>query len=181
MLCIDMCIKDANVAYIIWQNRALDFYLAARLCYLSQLYRAAAFLANQTIETLMKATLIYWDKSFVPEDAGHAIKKMINMVRNKVKGQTKFDIPEDFYFEQRYQSVSRYPKDGNGLGISSTFIEDLDHTFVELISMVPLQFNSELLHTISGKNSRELACLRRSNSQMRRLRKILGAKLIRKA
>jgi len=137
-------------------------------------------MANQAIETMLKATLLYWDKSFIPQDSGHAIKKMFNVLRNKAKGQFTFEIPEYFYFEQRYQSVSRYPKNGKGLVIPSTFIEDLDKIFVQLISMVPFQFNSNLIHTLRGKVWKKLVPLRRSNSQMPRLRKLLGVRLNKK-
>jgi len=174
---IDMNIKETDRVYIVWQNRAFDFYVAARLCARSELFKPAAFMANQAIETMLKATLLYWDKSFVPQDSGHAIKKMLNILRKKVKGQSMFDIPEYFYFEQRYQSVSRYPKSGKVLVIPSTFIEDLDQIFVQLISMVPFQFNSNLVHTLRGKDWKKLVPLRRSNSQIPRLRKLLGARL----
>src|SRR5450759_2571724 len=91
---IDMNIKETDRVYIVWQNRAFDFYVAARLCARSELFKPAAFMANQAIETMLKATLLYWDKSFVPQDSGHAIKKMLNILRKKVKGQSMFDIPE---------------------------------------------------------------------------------------
>jgi HEPN domain-containing protein len=172
--------KENEINYVKWQNKSLEFYLAARRCHRSELYGAAAFLAIQALETLLKATLVYWDKSFVPEAAGHAIKKMVRMVRNKVRGHASFDIPTYFSFEQRYQSVSRYPKDRKGIGTPSTFIADLDKVFVELISMVPFQFNTELLDVANGRWPHRLACLRRSNSQLKRLRKIIGAKLTRK-
>lgn len=177
---IDMNIKEIDRIYIVWQNRAFDFYVAARICAHSELFKPAAFMANQSIETMLKATLLYWDKSFVPEDSGHAIKIMLNILRNKVKGQSTFDIPEYFYFEQRYQSVSRYPKNGKGLVIPSTFTEDLDKIFVQLISMVLFQFNSKLVRTLKGEYWKMLVILRRSNSQMPQLRKFLGVRLNKK-
>jgi len=166
--------------YIIWQNRALDFYIAARLCIQNELYLSAAFSAQQSIETFLKATLLYWDKSFCPESAGHAIRKQVKMLRNKVKHGFYFSIPEYFYHEQRYQSVSRYPKQGMGVGIPATMLDDLDRVFADLIDMVPFQFNSTLTHTLTGKHWKKLVALRRSNAQMRRLRKSVGAKLDRK-
>jgi HEPN domain-containing protein len=176
-----MNIKETDKIYIIWQNRAFDFYVAARMCAQSALFKPAAFMANQAIETMLKATLLYWDNSFVPQDSGHAIKKMLNTLHNKLKGQSIFDIPEYFYFENRYQSVSRYPKHGKGLGVPSTFIEDLDRIFVQLISMVPFQFNSKLVRTLRGEYWNILVILRRSNSQMPQLRKFLGVRLNKKA
>ena len=110
---IHMKISKEQRDYIIWQNRALDFYIAARLGIRNELYLSAAFSAQQSIETLLKDTLLYWDKSFSPESAGHAIKKQVKMLRNKVKHGADFSIPEYFYHEQRYQSVSRYPKQGS--------------------------------------------------------------------
>ena len=113
-------ISQNEIDYIIWQNRALDFYIAARLCIRNELYLSAAFSAQQSIETLLKATLLYWDKSFSPERSGYAIKKQVKMLRNKVRQGADFSVPEYFYHEQRYQSVSRYPKQGKGIGIAAS-------------------------------------------------------------
>jgi HEPN domain-containing protein len=175
-----MKIKETERVYIVWQNRAFDFYIAARICAHSELFKPAAFMANQSIEIMLKATLLYWDNSFVPQDSGHAIKKMLNILRNKVKGQSAFDIPAYFYFEQRYQSISRYPKNGKSIGIPSTFVEDLDKIFVQLISMVPFQFNSKLIRTLRGEYWKMLVILRHSNSQMPQLRKLLRVRLNKK-
>jgi HEPN domain-containing protein len=175
-----MTISTEDRSYIIWQNRALEFYIAARVSYRRQLYRPAAFLAQQAIEQMLKGTLVWWDKSFKLEEHGHAIKKMTKIINNKVKGQSSFQIPEYFHHESRYQSVSRYPSNGKGILIPASFIVDLDTTIANLIEMVPFQFNSQLYYTLSGDNLSNLKDLRLHNQQIRRLRKHVGAKLKRK-
>ena len=172
-----MNISKEDKSYIIWQNRALEFYISARVSHRRQLYQPSAFLAQQAIEQLLKGTLVWWDKSFTPEVHGHAIKKMNKMINNKVKGQSNFQIPEYFHFEGRYQSASRYPSNGKGILIPSSFLGDLDATFANLIEMVPFQFNSRLFHTLSGDNPAKLRDLRLHNLQTKRLRKHVGAKL----
>jgi len=160
--------------YIIWQNRAFRFYIASRLLANKELYGPGAFCGNQAIELLMKATLIFWDKSFIPEDASHKFKKMLYSIGNKAPIGKKLSVPEYLFADQRYQSVARYPSSSRkGIVIPSTFVEDLDSVFTDLVALVPFQFNSELLHALSGKEYKKLLTLRRGNKQMRRLRKLL--------
>ena len=173
-------ISDTERKYIIWQNRAFRFYLAARLLYQNDLYSPAAFCALQAIETLLKATLIYWDKSFVPEEAGHKIASMIRSIKNKVKNGKKFYCPEYFYKEKRFQSITRYPTSRKGVLVPASFLRDLDKVFFDLITLVPFQFNSDLIHAISGKKNKDLRILRRNNLQIRKLRKYLNVKLEKK-
>ena len=71
-------------AYIAWQNRATRFYLAARRLYHSDLLAPAAYFAAMSLELIFKATLTYWDKSFDPEAAAHAMAKLARMIGNKV-------------------------------------------------------------------------------------------------
>jgi HEPN domain-containing protein len=164
-----------NTEYIIWQNRAFRFYLAARLLADKEIYGPATFCGYQAIELLIKATLIYWDKSFKPEDASHKLRKMLNTIGNKVKNGKNLNVPEYFYFEQRYQSVSRYPSSAKkGIGITRIIIYDLDTVFTDLVALVPFQFNSELIHTISGRDRKRLLILRKGNKQLRRLRKYMS-------
>lgn len=175
-----MAISETEKGYIVWQNRFLDFYIAARACHRNGLYRPAAFLSQQSIEQLLKATLVYWDSTFLPEDHGHAIAKLARMIANKVPGQKGFSVPEYFYSDQRYQSVSRYPRNGRGLAIPETFIPHLDKLIADLIEMVPFQFNSRLYHTLTGKDWSKLLELRKGNVQMTRLRKHVRAILSKK-
>ncbi|MEX2516786.1 MAG: HEPN domain-containing protein [Gammaproteobacteria bacterium] len=170
-------ISETERKYIIWQNRAFRFYLAARLLYQKEQFSPAAFCAIQAIEALMKATLIYWDKSFNPESVSHRIAGMIKAIKNKAKNGNSFCCPEYFYRDKRFQSVTRYPANGKGVLIPNHFLEDLDSVFFRLIKLVPFQFNSELKHALSGKKRIDLKILRYKNRQMRALRVFLKVKL----
>jgi len=163
-------ITETNRAYIVWQNRAFRFYVPARCLYRRGYFSAAAYCAIQAIELLLKATLMYWDRSFKPKDGGHGITAMIRSVRNKVRGAKHFNVPIYFFHEQRYQSTSRYPTGSRGLGIPGSFLSDLDAVFADLVLLVPFQFNSELSHSLSGRDKSALLDLRYRNAQMRRLR-----------
>jgi len=125
----------------------------------------------------MKATLIYWDKSFKSVDARHNIKKMIRIIKNKVPDGKNLLLPDYFYYENRYQSVSRYPVIGKGILVPENFISDLDAIFTDLIIFVPFQFNSELMNALGGKAYRKYMILRKGNKQLRRLRKYLGVSI----
>lgn len=159
--------------YIIWQNRAFRFYLGSRLLYLNELRSPAAFCAQQALELLVKATLVYWDKSFSPKEAGHGTAGMLRTLKNKVKGADSFQMPMYFFHERRYQSVSRYPSGGKGLGIPAQFLEDLDRTFSELVTLVPFQFNSELIRAVSGRDKAKQRILEQKNEMMSELRQFL--------
>ena len=174
-------IRSNEREYIIWQNRALRFYLGARLLYMNEQYSPAAFCSIQSIEALMKATLVYWDKSFNPEAANHKVASMVRSIRNKAKDGKEFKCPEYFYKDKTYQSISRYPSNGKGVYIPATFKDDLDDVFYRLVSLVPFQFNSDLINTLKGKNAKNLIILRKNNNQMKNLRKLLKVKLGKKA
>ena len=168
-------ITETQRSYVVWQNRAYRFYVPARYLYLRGHFSAAAYCATQSIELLLKATLIYWDRSLQARDRGHRVAGMIRSVRNKASGAKGFDVPQYFFHEQRYQRTSRYPTGSFGLAIPSSFLSDLDLVFVNLVLLVPFQFNSELSRTLSGRRSTQLMDLRRGNTQMRRLRShVLG-------
>ena len=162
--------------YIVWQNRAFRFYLAARLLLQREQHAPAAFCAVQAIELLLKGTLVYWDKSFDPEAARHRVAGMVRSIRNKVPGAKEFDLPRYFHFEQRYYSVSRYPANGRGILVPASFLGDVDLAFCQLAEFVPFQFNSELSRALAGRHKPDLAILRRGNSSIRRLRKHLQIK-----
>jgi HEPN domain-containing protein len=165
--------SPSELAYVIWQNRACRFYLAARVLHNQQLFAPAAFCATQALELLLKATLVYWDRSFRPEAAGHAIAKLLRSVRNKVRGAQTFDVPRYFFHEQRYHTASRYPAGAKGITIPASFLLDLDSTLASLVAFVPFQHNTELKRALSGRDTRALAILRRRNASVRRLRRIL--------
>jgi HEPN domain-containing protein len=170
-------ISETDRNYVIWQNRAFRFYLAARLLYEKEQYSPSAFCAVQSIEALMKATLIYWDNSFNPETANHKVAGMIRAIKNKAKDGRSLSCPEYFYRDKRFQSVTRYPANGKGIGIPSHFISDLDAVFYNLIILVPFQFNTELKRALSGKKKIDLNILRKKNQEMRNLREFLKVKL----
>ena len=174
-------VSEKNKNYIIWQNRAFRFYIGARLLLLNEQHSPAAFCALQSIESLMKATLVYWDRSFKPESARHKMKGMIRTMRNKVKGAEQFDCPEYFYSDQRFQSVTRYPAKGKGVLVPGSFLNNLDYVFCTLVKLVPFQFNSEFIRALNGKNRKDLMILRKKNSEIRGLRKALNVNLVKKA
>lgn len=165
-----------EITYIAWQNSAFRFYLAARLLYLHGQYAPAAFCGIQCIELLLKATLTYWDRSFDQKKAGHSIAGMIRAVRNKARNGRRVTVPEYYYREQRFYSVSRYLTPGKGVLVPSTFLSDLDAMFADLVSLVPFQFNSELLHALTGKSRKDLMVLRRKNLAMPKLRRVLSTR-----
>jgi HEPN domain-containing protein len=164
-------IQDHEREYIIWQNRAVDFYIGARALYLQDLSGPAAYCSVSAIELLLKASLVYFDRSFVPVDANHNIGKMLRILKNKGPKNTVFAIPEYFFFEQRYLSTSRYPGD-KGLLVPATFLHELDRVIATLIVLVPFQFNSKLVSILSGRKDykKKLNSLKRRNKQMKTLR-----------
>jgi len=170
-------ISETQKRYIIWQNRAFQFYLAARLLYKNEQYSPAAFCSIQALESLMKGTLVYWDKSFNPKAANHSIASMLRTIKNKVKNYNAFVCPTYFYEDQRFQLVTRYPANGKGVLIPGSFLNDLDTAFSNLIMLVPFQFNSRLKHALSGKKKTDLNILRHKNNQVRALRKYLNVRL----
>jgi len=167
---------ETEINYVIWQNRSFRFYLASRLLYANELYSPSAFCSIQAIETLMKATLVYWDRSFNPESMNHKIVGMINSIRNKVDKGKEFDCPKYFYMDKRFQSVTRYPDKNKGVMVPCTFLSDLDEMFCQLIEYVPFQFNTELSRTLLGKKKKNFDILKENNSQMERLNQIFGLK-----
>jgi HEPN domain-containing protein len=114
-------IADHERSYVVWQNRAFRFYVPARLLYRRDHLSAAAFCATQSMELLLKATLVYWDRSFKPEAVGHRMARLINAVKNKVRDGHSFDLPRYFFHEQRYQRTARYPVGSQGVGIPKLF------------------------------------------------------------
>jgi HEPN domain-containing protein len=169
-----MRFKESEIAYVAWQNRATRFYVGARLLHTNDMFAPAAYCASQSIELLLKATLVFWDKSFHPEAAGHGIAKLVRTVRNKARNAKSLDVPSYFFFEKRFHSVSRYPTASKGLASPASFIEDLDSVFASLVDLVPFQFNTELKRILSGKDKKSLAALRKGNAQFRLMRSKLG-------
>src|SRR3989454_6572495 len=166
-------ISDTQREYVIWQNRAFRFYLAARVLYKARSFAPAAVWANQAVELLLKATLIYHDRSFKPEAARHRIAPMLRAISNKVRPKPSVSLPGYFYEDKRYQSVSRYPSGGRGLVIPASFLVDLDRSFRELIELVPFQHNTELRRHLAASNRSLRLQLTARNTQAAALRRFL--------
>lgn len=156
--------------YVAWQNRAFRFYLGARLCYFNELYAPAVFCGQQALESLLKGTLVYWDRSFSPEAARHSFPKMFRIYRNKVDRDLP-KIPEYFFARGKYQSTSRYPS--GGVLVPAAFLQDLDTAFYELVIVVPFQFNTELKRMLRSRDSAKRRVLSRRNIVVRRLQRAL--------
>jgi HEPN domain-containing protein len=166
--------------YIIWQNRAVEFYLAARALHHGAMNRPVCYCAVIAVELLLKATALFFDRSFVPQHSKHNIPKLMRILASKGPTGAVIDVPDYFHFEQRYLEASRYPKDGQGLIVPATFLDDLDRTVAELILLVPFQFNSILVRVMKAgsKGGRDrLRVLARSNRQMRAIRGHLKSQL----
>lgn len=172
-----MPIPERAIQYVIWQNRATRFYAAARLCYRSQLFAPSAYAAVIALELLLKATLIYHDKSFVLADAGHDFAKLTRIVRNKVPGGRSVSLPPYFGHQQRYLTTSRYPQHGNGILVPASFLNDLDAAFVGLLCLTPFQFNTELKKILALRSSPERNAIVARNRHARVLRRFLAVRL----
>jgi HEPN domain-containing protein len=162
--------KTCEIEYTKWQNRAFRFYLASRLLYRNELYGPAAFCSFQAIENLLKGTLVYYCNEFKPRKAGHRIEPMISKVN--VMREEKLEIP-GYLISERYQEVTRYPKNGLGVGIPATFLDDLDRIFVTLVELVSFQFNSEMFNAIKKMKKPQLKILSYENESLRQLKSFL--------
>lgn len=167
-------ITETQREYVIWQNRAFRFYLAARVLYKARIYGPAALCANQAIELLLKATLIYHDRSFKPDAANHRVAGMLRTIGNKVKPKRAISVPRYFYADRRYQSVSRYPQHGLGLMVPGSFLPDLDRSFRELVVLVPFQHNTELRRHLTSSDRTVRLQLTSRNAETAALRRFLG-------
>ena len=166
-------ISRQALEYVAWQNRATEFYVAARELALLEAYRPSVYSAVISLELLLKGTLTYWDKSFRPRDPGHGMAKLCRIVGNKVKDAKGFSIPRYFFHEERYLNVSRYPGAGAGLIIPGSYLIDLDSAFAKLVSYVPFQHNTFLKRILLGHNPAQLKALNRTNRCLPALRQFL--------
>ena len=96
-----MPVPNRAVDYVIWQNRAARFYVAARSCYLNHLFAPAAFCGFLALELMLKATLIYHDPRFTPKSLGHSVAKLVRMLHNRIPAAKDIQVPDAFVFEQR--------------------------------------------------------------------------------
>jgi hypothetical protein len=126
---------------------------------------------------LLKATLVYWDRSFDPEAVKHRFSSMLRIVAIKMRDKTPLNIPEYFYAEQRYQATSRYPRlGGQGLVVPGSFLSDLDEAFCNLVLRVPFQFNSELRNLLASRDSARRRILTKQNRHVRKLYRFLNVR-----
>jgi len=171
----DVMSSSHQTQYVIWQNRAFTFYLAARVLYHEEIFGPAAFNANQALELMLKATLAYHDSSFNPTAVGHRFASLLRALGNKVKNGSSIHVPEYFYSERRYQSVSRYPEQEMGVLVPSSFLVDLDQTFSNLLRLVPFQHNTLLKRTLANPSQPMRKPLTRNNSAIPAIRQFLRA------
>lgn len=162
--------------YILWQDRATDFYVAGRSLIQDEIYRPACFCVFQTVETMLKSTLFYWERNFNPRPYGHNIPKLIRTTKNKVKGAHRLYIPAIFYYEQRYQLFTRYPDSQHrGISILRNFLDIFDETFFDILSLTPFQPPHTKLHKIlSGRDEKKVCdIIARDNKKASEIKKIL--------
>ncbi len=81
-----------EVEYIIWQNRAFRFYLAARVLFQKELFGPAGFCTFQALENLLKATAIYHIANFNPKKFGHDCEALQSELKAKLPSATNLDI-----------------------------------------------------------------------------------------
>lgn len=136
-----------------WLNRASEYYFAARLLYGIPLFGPAAFCGYHAVELMMKLALVQHDRSFNPRGTGHAISKMVRMVNNKARPDPRLSVPAYFYHEQRFLSVARYPRQGLGVLIPASFLDDLDRVFAELVRIIPIPGNTRFAAAVRSPSS----------------------------
>lgn len=169
-------LSKRQIDYVVWQNRATRFYLASRLCYIRQLHAPAAYCGVIALELVLKATLVYHDKSFTSTHFRHSIAKLTRALRNKVPLGRTVELPAYFWHEDRYLTVTRYPTKGRGVVVPATFLTDLDAAFAALLKLTPFQHNTELKRILTRRRGTERTAITRSNAQIRSLRKFLNAR-----
>jgi len=157
--------KNSCYDYVRWQNKALRFYIAARLLYNEELISPATFCAFQALENIMKATIMFYKGVAYAESFKHSLKKMERVINSqivrKIAKTHKIFVPSYFVHERRFQSMSRYPRKGKGIGAGGFIIDDLDKLFFNYIYLVPFQFNTELMNILfrkSYKRKKQIIC-----------------------
>ncbi|MFA5272442.1 MAG: HEPN domain-containing protein [Candidatus Omnitrophota bacterium] len=175
--------KNSCYDYVRWQNKATQFYIAARLLYFQDLISPSVFCAFQAVENLMKATILFYKGIPFAEGFGHALKKMEREINSQIikriskKGRLKkLAIPAYFVHENRFQALSRYPRVGKGIGVGGFVIEDLDQLMFDLLKVVPFQFNTLLLNEIrKASHSKYKEILEKDNKCLSELKAYLAS------
>lgn len=168
-------LSPAEVHYVRWQNRAFRFYVPARVLVLSggelrSFNSCAMFCGQQSIETLLKATLAYFEPSTDPSIYGHNWPKMQAALEN---WGCAIKFPEYLTSNSKIQTKTRYP---SGLvPVCPTFLKDIDSAFADLLSVVPCHRHTELAAALKSSRSSSCRYLVRKNLQIRRIRKLVSA------
>ncbi|MDD4953132.1 MAG: hypothetical protein PHV85_11330 [Desulfovibrionaceae bacterium] len=156
---------EVQEKYISWQNAAFDFYLSTRLLIQQELLRAAPFCSFQTIECLIKATLIYHVDGFEPKEFGHDLDRLQKELNENVDSTRCFEVPDYFYYDKIYQQTSRYP-DERFMVVLDTLLEDTDRLFYELTNFVPLRFETRLVAVLRNRECNLYKILSHENMYM---------------
>lgn len=169
---------------IAWLNRSLRFYLPTRDLVLRNpldYNSAILFLGFQTIELVLKASLVLWDRSSDPCIFRHNTEKLFKAYQNKVPKDLQFvsDLHPAFINADRFQSLPRYPSRKKFfVPHFSDYLDHLDHTYCGLAAAVPRTFwQSELEMVLNGSEPNKLKVFRTRNRAIRRLRQQLGIKI----
>jgi HEPN domain-containing protein len=163
-------ITAQELEYLKWQGCACDWYLASRLLLLESNLTVASYATQHTMELLLKATLVYLDKAFLPKAYGHKFSGLLRRIEEIIGSARTPDIPP---YLLRYQVESRYPGDSLGFPDASVSLSDLDRCFCSLLELVPFQFNTRLGRIFTGVDKKEWEILARDNAQAANLRHIL--------
>ena len=164
-----------------WYNRVLDFYLATRelwLCDYRRYRGVILFLGFQSVESALKASLLYWDKSFNPKEYGHNTEDMFCKYQVKVPKEYRFVDKLDPYFEDYlyYQILSRYPIKGkNPPSIDPSYIEKLDYAFCGFVFAIPISPWLKVFDKIlSGEDPSKSEVFEKNNKQICKVRQRLS-------
>ena len=163
-----MQLTKNELEYVRWQNRAFRFYPAARLLFLNEQHSAAQFCGQQAIETLLKATLMFFEPHTDPKRMGHDWGQMLKKLD---RHGHQLQIPEYFYTDRRLQTLTRYPS--GMIHRNPEFLSDLDSVFLAVLKVVPYQRRSELTEALFSKTGPTHRILFRKNKQIRSMRSFI--------
>ena len=165
-----MKLSTNQVEYVRWQNRAFRFYVPARVLVLTggkdmRFNSAAHFCGQQAIETLLKASVLYFDPSFAPKSARHDWSALL--AKLKSYGHS-VSIPSYFHADQRMQTLTRYPS--GMIQQVPEFLQHLDSAFADTLLIVPFQRGTELEEALRLTRKGSFRYLPRRNSRIRDIR-----------
>ncbi len=162
--------KERASEYVRWQNRATNFYCAARILRIEEIVAPAAFCAFQAIENILKATISFYKGAEEAEKFKHRLKAMQRFINNQIVPKAPhsrpIDIPDFFVNENRFQSMSRYPKRGRGTTIELFELRELDRVFYQNVLLVPHTFKTELVLYLMPRHPTQSDLRKRSAIKM---------------